>query len=79
MRSGTLGVCLNFAASAARFFSADMICRGEDVLVRLVKLVDFAGGRQISTPRATLPRSLEGRCLFYLVPRSDFLVHINGR
>ena len=63
--SGTRGVCLNFDASPVRLFSADRVCVGEDVLVRLVKLVDFSGCRRISAPRATLPNSPDGVIPFF--------------
>ena len=45
MGSGMRGVCLNFDASHVELFPAGRIFRNEDVLVRLVKTVDFAGGR----------------------------------
>ena len=52
------GMGLNFDASAERLFSADGICTSEDVLLRLVKTVDFEGNRRIYTPRATLPSKI---------------------
>ena len=57
-RSGTRGVCLHFDASPFRVFASDMVCRNDDVLVRLVKLIDFSGDRRISTHRAPLRNSL---------------------
>ena len=52
------GVCLNSDAAPVGLFSPGRICANEDVLVRLVKSADFAGGRGAFTPIATAPNSM---------------------
>lgn len=51
------GLDLSWDSSPTRVFSADRSSRNEDVLVRVVKVVDSKGIAMTFTPRATLTSS----------------------